>query len=73
MNKLKDEAEKNMERDDELFTFKQEEIPKLKETYEDMIKKIKDDMNKQINYLNSQLNSLSKENMELKYKLKKKK
>ena len=34
MNKLKDEAEKNMECDDELFTFKKEEIPKLKETYD---------------------------------------
>ena len=30
MNKLKDKAEKNMEHDEELFTFKQEEIPKLK-------------------------------------------
>ena len=40
MNKLKDEAEKNMARDDELFTFKQEALPEIKENYERMIKKI---------------------------------
>ena len=72
MNKLKDEAEKNMARDDELFTFKQEALPEIKENYERMIKKIKDDANNQINYLNNQLNALNKENMELKLKLKKK-
>ena len=71
MNKLKEEAEKNMERDEELFNFKQEEIPKIKENYEKMIKNIKDGGNKQINYLNNQLNALAKENMELKFKLKK--
>ena len=73
MNKLKEEAEKNMARDDELFTFKEEEIPKIKESYEKMIKNIKDDANKQINFLNNQLNALSKENMELRYKIKKRK
>ena len=72
MNKLKEETEKNMERDDEFFTFKQEEIPKIKDAYEEMIRKIKDDANKQIDCLNCHLNALSKENMELKYKLKKK-
>ena len=72
MDKLKNEAEKNMARDDELFTFKQEEVPKIQDTYEKMIKKIKDDYNKQINYLNNQLSDLSKENMELKLNFKKK-
>ena len=54
MNKLKEQTEKNMARDDELYTFKEEEIPK------------KDEVNKQINHLNNQLNNLSKEKIELK-------
>ena len=37
MNKLKEEAEKNMARDDELFTFKQEALPEIKENYENII------------------------------------
>ena len=49
MDKLKEETEKNIARDNELYIFKEEEIPKLKESYEKMIKKIKDDSNKQIN------------------------
>ena len=50
---------------------KQKEIPIIKETYEQMINKLKEDANKKIDYLNNQLNSLSKENMELNYRLKK--
>ena len=72
LNKLNDEIQRNKDLEDELNAYKQEEIPKIEECYEQTIKKIKDDANKQIDYLNNQLNSLSKENMELKYKLKKK-
>ena len=50
---------------------KQNEIPKIKKTYEQMINKLKEDANKKIDYLNNQLNSLSKENIELNYRLKK--
>ena len=36
-NQLKEQMENNMPREDELFTFKQEEIPKITESYERMI------------------------------------
>ena len=37
-----------MARDDELYTFREEEIPKIKDSYEKMIRKLKDETNKQI-------------------------
>ena len=40
MNKLKNEEEKNLTRDDEFFTFKQEALPEIKENYEKIIKTI---------------------------------
>ena len=65
LTRLQEEEEKNNRRDEELFNFKNEELPKLQESYENLIKKIKEEKDKQISYLNNQLNSLAKENITL--------
>ena len=44
----------------------------MEESYENLIKKIKEDKDKQINYLNDQLNNLAKENISLKYQISRK-
>ena len=43
MQRLEQEEENNNKRDQELFEFKQQELPKLQESYENLIKKIKDE------------------------------
>ena len=72
LSKLEQEEDKNSRRDQELFSFKQEELPKLQQSYENLIKKVKEDKDKQIKYLNNQMNNLSKENINLKYQLQRK-
>ena len=72
MARLEQEEEKNNRRDEELFNFKNDELPKLQDSYENLIKKIKEENDKKINYLNNQMNNLAKENVSLKYQLKRK-
>ena len=72
MARLEQEEDKNNRRDEELFNFKNNELPKLQDSYENLIKKIKEENNKQLNGLNNQMSNLSKENISLKYQLKRK-
>ena len=60
LSMLEQEKDKNNRRDQELFNFKEEELPKLEESYENLIKKIKEDRDKKINYLNNQMNNLAR-------------
>lgn len=61
-----------MQRDEELYNFKNDELPRLQESYENLVKSIKEDKDKQINDLNNKIAGLSKENVSLKYQLKEK-
>ena len=72
LTRLEQEEEKNNRRDEELYNFKNDDLPKLQESYENLIKKIKEEKDKKINYLNNQLNTIAKENVSLKYQLKRK-
>ena len=72
MSQLEQEEEKNMQRDEELYNFKNDELPRLQESYENLVKSIKEDKDKQINDLNNKIAGLSKENVSLKYQLKRK-
>ena len=62
LNKFKQENIINM----------QEEIDRIKSEYETMIEQIKNEGNKQINFLNEKINMFNNENLNLKSKLKKK-
>ena len=65
MSQLEQEEEKNMQRDEELYNFKNDELPRLQESYENLVKSIKEDKDKQINDLNNKIAGLSKENVSL--------
>ena len=69
---LEQEEEKNALRDEELYNFKNDELPKLQETYENLIKSVKDDKDKQIIDMNNKMADLAKENVSLKYQIKRK-
>ena len=72
MAQLEQEEEKNALRDEELYNFKNDELPKLQETYENLIKSVKDDKDKQIIDMNNKMADLAKENVSLKYQIKRK-
>ena len=72
MAQLEQEEEKNMQRDEELYNFKNDELPKLQESYENLIKSVKEDKDKQILEMNNKIADLAKENISLKYQLKRK-
>jgi hypothetical protein len=69
---LEEEQQKNAERDEEVYNFKNDELPKLQQSYENLIKSLKDEKDKQINDMNNKIGELSKENISLKYELKRK-
>jgi len=69
---LGEEEEKNAQRDEEVYKFKNDELPKLQQSYENLIKTLKEEKDKQINDLNNKLGDLSKENISLKYQIKRK-
>ena len=68
---LEKEEEKNAQRDDEVYNFKNDELPKLQKSYDNLIKSMKEENNKQINDMNNRLEELTKENLALKYQLEK--
>ena len=72
MARLEQEEEKNTQRDEELYNFKNDELPKLQESYENLIKTVKEDKDKQINDMNNKMAALAKENVSLKYQIKRK-
>ena len=69
---LEQEQEKNEQRDEELYNFKNDEFPRLQESYENLIKSIKEEKDKQIIEMNNKMADLAKENVSLKYQLKRK-
>ena len=69
---LGEEEEKNAQRDEEVYKFKNDELPKLQQSYENLIKTLKEEKDKQINDLNNKCGDLSKENISLKYQIKRK-
>ena len=69
---LEQEQEKNEQRDEELYNFKNDEFPRLQESYENLIKSIKEEKDKQIIEINNKMADLAKENVSLKYQLKRK-
>jgi len=66
---LEKEEEKNAQRDDEVYNFKNDELPKLQKSYDNLIKSMKEEKDKQINDMNFKLEELTKENLSLKYQL----
>ena len=69
---LEQEEEKNEQRDEELYNFKNDELPKLQESYENLIKSVKEEKDKQLIEMNNKMANLAKENVSLKYQLKRK-
>ena len=68
---LEREEEKNAQRDEEVFNYQNDELPKLQQSYENLIKSIKEEKDKQLNEMNNKILELSKENLSLKYQIEK--
>ena len=71
MTLLEREEEKNAQRDQEVFNYQNDELPKLQQSYENLIKSIKEENDKKINDINNKIIELSKENLSLKYQIEK--
>ena len=71
MTLLEREEEKNAQRDQEVFNYQNDELPKLQQSYENLIKSIKEENDKKINDINSKILELSKENLSLQYQIEK--
>jgi len=54
-----------MQRDEELYNFKNSEFPKLQQSYENLINSMKEEKDKQLNEMNIKIEELNKENISL--------
>ena len=70
ISKIEKDKVKYNKREEELYNFKNEKIPKMKGYYENIIKKLKEENNKPISSLKNQIYFLAKENLSLKYQRK---
>ena len=68
---LEREEEKNIQRDEEVFNYKNEDLPKLQKSYENIITSMKEEKDKLLNEMTNKIEELAKENISLKYQLKK--
>ena len=71
LNLLQREEEKNARRDNEVYNFKNDELPKLQQSYENLIKSMREEKDKCLIDMNKKIEELTKQNLSLQYKLKK--
>jgi chromosome segregation ATPase len=71
LNLLKREEEKNAQRDNEVYNFKNDELPKLQKSYENLIQSMREEKEKCLMDMNNKIEELTKQNLALQYKLEK--
>ena len=62
LNLLQREEEKNARRDNEVYNFKNDELPKLQQSYENLIKSMREEKDKCLIDMNKKIEELTKQN-----------